>query len=123
MTKDAVIQSFFASFLPAYPAISVPTGDDAPEYPYITYTSPTDADMGRLSVTASLWYRGTNWTSVNAMIRQMSEVIGQAKTLPCDDGAIIVRKGTPWAQPMGDNADPMVKRKILNFEFLYATTY
>lgn len=124
MTKDAAIQSFFESFgLNAYPATSVPTGDDAPSFPYITYTAPTDSDMGRLSVSASVWYRGTNWTWINAKVKQISQEVGMGMTLECDEGGIIVRRGTPWAQPMGDDSDNMVKRKILNFEFLYATTY
>ena len=124
MTKDAVIQSFFESFgLPAYPAISVPTGDDAPDFPYITYSAPTDSDLSKVMVTASLWYRSTLWTEVNAMARLISQTIGQSYTLPCDEGGIIVRKGSPWAQPMGDDSDNMIKRKILTFEFTFVTTY
>ena len=99
MTKNAAIQSFFESFgLPAYPATSVPTsGDEKPSFPYITYSASTDSDMERTMVSASVWYRSESWTALNA-------------------------KGTPWAQPMGDDSDNMIKRKILNFEFLFATT-
>jgi hypothetical protein len=124
MTKDAVIQSFFESFgLNAYPATSVPTGSDAPNFPYITYTAPTDWDMGRVVVSASVWYRGTSWTALNAKVKEISQAIGGAKPLVCDEGGIIIRKSTPWAQPMGDDIDNMIKRKILTFEFLYATIY
>lgn len=124
MTKNASIQSFFESFgLPAYPAISVPTGEDAPEFPYLTYIVSTDADLGRTSVSASVWYRTENWTALNAKVDAISREVGAGTVLECDDGAIIVRKGSPWAQPMGDDSDNMVKRKILTFEFLYATIY
>lgn len=124
MTKDAAIQSFFESFgLNAYPATSVPTGADAPDFPYITYTAPTDTEMERTSVSASVWYRGTNWTGVNAMVKHISQEVGAGIVLQCDEGGIIVRKGTPWAQPMGDDSDNMIKRKILTFEFLFATIY
>ena len=124
MTKDAVIQSFFESFgLNAFPSSSVPTGSDAPEYPYITYSAPSDWDMERVTVTASVWYRGTSWTALNAKVKDISQIIGSANVLICDEGRIIVRKGSPWAQPMGDDVDNMIKRKILTFEFLFATTY
>ena len=124
MTKNAAIQAFFSGFgLTAYPAISVPTGEDAPEFPYITYTVSTDSGIERVSVNASIWYRSTSWTALNAKVDQISSEVGQGVVIGCDEGAVIVRKGTPWAQPMGDDSDNMIKRKILNFEFLYATTY
>lgn len=124
MTKEAAIQGFFESFgLNAYPATSVPTGDDAPEFPYITYDAPTDSDLERTLVTASVWYRATNWTGVNSKVRQISESVGKGTVTECDGGAIIVRKATPFSQPFGDDSDNMIKRKILTFEFLFATTY
>ena len=124
MTKEAVIQSFFESFgLSAYPATSVPTGSDAPSFPYITYTAPTDSDLGRASVSASVWYRTTNWTQLNAKVREISEAVGDKKVLECDEGGIIVRKASPFAQPFGDDSDNMIKRKVLTFEFLFATIY
>lgn len=123
MTKDAVIQSFFESFgLNAYPATSVPTGSDAPNFPYITYNAPTDSDLERTAVSASVWYRTTNWTQLNSKVRQISEIVGQGKVLKCDDGAIVIRKSTPFSQPLGDDSDNMIKRKVLTFEFLFATT-
>lgn len=123
MTKNAAIQAFFSGFgLNAYPATSVPTGPDAPDYPYVTYTAPTDASLGRVAVQASLWYRSSKWTDINAKVEAISKEIGAGVVIGCDDGAIIVRRGSPWAQPMGDDSDNMIKRKILNMEFLYATT-
>lgn len=123
MTKNAAIQSFFETFLPAYPTVSVPTsGDEKPSFPYITYSAPTDSDMERTMVSASVWYRSESWTALNAMVDTISEYVGTRRVLECDNGGIIVRKGTPWAQPMGDDSDNMIKRKILNFEFLFATT-
>lgn len=124
MTKEAAIQAFFESFgLNAYPATSVPTGEQAPAFPYITYNAPTDSDLNRLIVTASVYYRDMSWTGVNAKVRQISETIGDKKIVQCDEGGLIIRKGSPFAQPMSDDADDMVKRKVLTFEFLYATVY
>lgn len=125
MTKNAAIQSFFESFgLPAYPATSVPTsGSEMPEFPYITYTVPTDWGVERVAGSASVYYRTESWTGINAKVDAISSAVGAGVTLTCDEGGIIVRKGSPWAQPMGDDSDNMIKRKILTFEFLFATTY
>lgn len=122
VNTNAAIQSFFSGFgLTAYPAASVPTGSDAPQFPYITYTANTDCDLGRTSVTASVWYRSSSWTGCNAKVDEISRSIGTGTVLECEGGAIIIRRGSPWAQPLGDDSDNMIKRKILNMEFLYAT--
>lgn len=125
MTKNAAIQSFFSSFgLTAYPAVSVPTsGDEMPEFPYITYSVPTDQGIERTVGTASVWYRTENWTGINAKVDEISREVGSGIVLACDEGGIIIRKSTPWAQPMGDDIDNMIKRKILNFDFLFVTKY
>ena len=125
MTKNAAIYNFFSSFgLSAFPATSVPTsGAEMPEYPYMTYNVSTDTELGRTMAVASLIYRSESWTGVNAKVDEISQAVGAGKTLECDEGGIVVRKGSPWAQPMGDDSDNMIKRKNLNFEFLFATTF
>lgn len=125
MTKNAAIHAFFSSFgLPAYPAFSVPTsGDDMPEYPYLTYDAATSSGMDEVSVTASLWYRTEKLTEINAKTEEIAQAVGNEKRLYCDNGGIIVRQGTPFAQPMDDPNDDMVKRKLLTFDFKYATTF
>ena len=125
MTKNAVIHEFFSGFgLNAYPSVSVPTsGDEMPDFPYLTYSVNTDWGDARNLCTASLWYRSESWTAINAKVDEISQAIGLGITLECDEGGIIVRKGNPWSQPMGDDSDNLVKRKILTFEFLYETIY
>lgn len=124
MTKNAAIQSFFESFgIDAYPAISVPSDSERPEFPYITYNVGTDQGIERISGTASVFYRSESWMGVNAKVDEISQMIGSGIVLPCDEGGIIVRKGTPWSQPLADDSDDMVKRKVLSFEFLFATIY
>jgi len=125
MNKDAAIHAFFSSFgLVAYPAVSVPTsGDEKPSFPYITYTIATDSDLNRTVASASVYYRSETWTDLNSKVRQISEAVGTKAVIECDEGAIIIRKGSPFAQPMGDDSDNMIKRKVLTFEVLFATTY
>ena len=124
MTKNAVIQNFFESFgLQAFPSMSVPTsGSEMPDFPYITYSVPTDSDMAVVVCDASLWYRTESWTGINAMTQRISEYVGTGLLLECDGGGIIIRKGSPFAQPMGDDTDNMIKRKILTFELTFMTT-
>jgi len=121
MTKNAAIQSFFESFgLPAFPSASVPTsGDEMPSFPYLTYSAPTSYDMDLVLCNASLWYRTESWTGINAKTEEIGKYISKSLLLDCDDGGIIIRKGTPFAQPMGDDTDNMIKRKILSFEFTF----
>lgn len=123
MTKNAAIHSFFSSFgLPAFPSASVPTSDEEkPSFPYLTYSVPTSSDMDVVQCDVSLWYRTENWTGINAKTEEISQIVGKAYLIECDGGGIIVRKGTPFAQPMGDDTDNMIKRKILTFELTFVT--
>lgn len=123
MTKAAAIYQFWKSFgLPTYEENSVPTGDNAPALPYLTYQFATD-DFGKeVALTSSLWYRSTSWTQANEKAEEISETIGRGgKMLPCDGGAIWLKKGTPFAQNMGDESDDKIKRKYLNLVVEYFT--
>ena len=117
MTKNAAIQRFFEFFgLPAFPATSVPaSGEEMPDLPYITYNVSTGQDIEKTIATASVYYRSESWAGLNAKVDEISRAVGAGMTLVCDEGGIIVRKGSPWAQPMGDNGDDMINRKILSF--------
>lgn len=124
MTKEAAIHAFYSSFgLKAYEENAVPTGDDAPDFPYLTYSVSSDSIGTDVALTASLWYRGTSWVQANAKAEEISRRIGRGgKILSCDGGAIWLRRGTPFAQSMGDESDDQIKRKYINItaEFLTA---
>lgn len=123
MTKAAAIQEFWGSFgLAAFEENAVPTGDDAPEFPYITYELVTD-DLGNVTaMTASLWYRGTSWVPANAKADEVGARLGYAGVrLACDGGRIWLRRGTPFAQPMGDPSDDMIRRKVLSVDAMFLT--
>jgi hypothetical protein len=123
MTKAAAMYQFWRSFgLPTYEENSVPTGDNAPALPYLTYQFATD-DFGKeVALTGSLWYRSTSWTQANEKAEEISKAIGRGgKMLPCDGGAIWIKKGTPFAQNMSDESDDKIKRKYLNLVVEYFT--
>lgn len=124
MTKEAALHAFYSSFgLKAYEENAVPTGDDAPDFPYLTYSVSSDSIGADVALTASLWYRGASWVQANAKAEEISRRIGRGgKILSCDGGAIWLRRGTPFAQSMGDESDDQIKRKYINItaEFLTA---
>ena len=121
MTKAAAIYQFWNSFcLTAYEENTVPT--DA-TFPYITYQLVTDSFDREVQVTASLWYRSESWTAINAKTDEISQKISRGgKIIPCDGGAIWLKRGQPFAQNMRDESDDLIKRKYLNItaEFMTA---
>ena len=113
MTKAAAIYQFWSGFgLTAYEENTVPT--DA-TFPYITYQLVTDSFDREIPLTASLWYRSESWTAINAKTEEISQEISRGgKVISCDDGAIWLKRGQPFAQNMGDESDDLIKRKYLN---------
>ena len=113
MTKAAAIYQFWSGFsLTAYEENSVP--DDA-AFPYITYQLVTDSFDREIPITASIWYRSESWTGINAKTEEISQTISRGgKIIPCDGGAIWLKRGQPFAQSMGDESDNLIKRKYLN---------
>ena len=121
MTKAAAIYQFWSGFgLTAYEENTVPT--DA-TFPYITYQLVTDSFEREIQFTASIWYRSESWSGINAKTEEISQRISRGgKIIPCDGGAIWLKRGQPFAQNMGDEIDDLIKRKYLNItaEFITA---
>ena len=121
MTKAAAIYQFWNGFgLKAYEENTVPT--DA-VFPYITYQLVTDSFDREIQLTASIWYRSESWAGINAKTEEISQKISRGgKIIPCDGGAIWLKRGQPFAQSMGDESDDLIKRKYLNItaEFMTA---
>lgn len=121
MTKAAAIYQFWSGFgLTAYEENTV--SDDA-KFPYITYQLVTESFDREIPITASLWYRSESWTDINAKTEEISQKISRGgKIIPCDGGAIWLKRGQPFAQNMGDESDDLIKRKYLNItaEFMTA---
>lgn len=120
MTKAAAIYQFWNSFgLTAYEENAVPT--DA-AFPYITYQIVTDSFDREIPLTASIWYRSESWTAINAKTEEVSQRLSRGgKFVPCDGGAIWLKRGQPFAQSMGDESDNLIKRKYLNITAEYIT--
>ena len=121
MTKAAAIYQFWNNFgLTAYEENTVP--EDA-TFPYITYQLVTDSFDREITLAASIWYRSESWAGINAKTEEISQKISRGgKIIPCDGGAIWLKRGQPFAQSMGDESDDLIKRKYLNItaEFMTA---
>ena len=120
MTKAAAIYQFWSGFdLTAYEENTVPT--DA-AFPYITYQLVADSFDREVAATASLWYRGESWTAINAKTEEIARFIGGGGCLlDCDGGFIWLKRGSPFAQNMGDESDDLIKRKYINVTVEYMT--
>lgn len=123
MTKAAAYQAFWESFgIPAYEENSVPSGDYAPDFPYITYEFLSDSLGSEVMLSASVWYRSTSWVDANKKADEIGAAIGRGGVIiSCDGGGIWIKRGSPFAQSMGDEHDDMIKRKILNITAEYLT--
>ena len=124
MTKAQAIQNFWSGFeLTAWDSTTVPTGDNAPDFPFITYNVAEDRLGSDIALTASLWYRSSSWREIEEKASEIAQYIGSGgRTIPLDDGYLWLRIGYPYAQRMSDDSDDMIRRiyLILNAEFLTA---
>ena len=122
MDKFQAIHSFWSSFkIPAYDESTVPTGDSAPEMPYITYDVVVSSFGTPVAMSASIWYYGSSWSQITTKLMEIEARIGRGGVfLPCDGGAIWVAQGTPFAQRMSDEND-MVRRIFINIEAEFIT--
>ena len=128
MTKAQALNKFFSSFsLLAYEEDSVPQGASAPVFPYATYSLVTDSLGTDVPLTLNLWYRdGNMYSSLPELVHKVEEIsryIGRGGTvIPCDGGAIWLRRGSPFSQIMGDPEDELIRRAYINItaEFLTA---
>lgn len=122
MTKAEALYRFFSSFgLSAYEESSVPTGEDSPELPYLTYTLALDSFGTEIPLTANLWYRSTSWVEITGLAAFISSVLAGGRLIPCDGGAVLLRRGSPFAQAVADE-DDTIRRMYLNItaEFITA---
>lgn len=121
MTKAAALYKFFSSFgMPAYAASSVP--DDV-IFPYLTYDLITSAWGGEeVGLTVNLWFYTTSEAIPNAKAQELSKAIGLGGVmLPCDGGAIWLKRGSPWCQSLKDETSQTIKRRYLNVTAEYMT--
>lgn len=121
MTITAALHQFFNSFaIPFYPDTNVP--NDA-TFPYGTYNVVINGwQRGETALTINLWYRTESESVPNAKALEIYDRIGMGGVLlPCDDGAIWLKRGDPWVNNLNDDSDPMIKRRYINITAEFET--
>ena len=125
MDKFEALQAFWESFgIPAYDENTVPTGDDRPEFPYITYSAAVSDFFGApAALTASIWDYGTTWARIAQKADEIhAELSAGGKQLPVDGGTIWFKSADPKAQRMAD-PDDQIRRLDINVEANFHTSY
>ena len=127
MTKAQALNKFFSSFsLLALEDDSVPSGINAPAFPYATYSLIEDSMGADVPLTLNLWYRDRpSHSTLPELVHKVDEIskrIGRGGiTVPCDGGFIWIRRGSPFSQIMGDPEDELVRRAYINITAEYMT--
>lgn len=122
MTKAAALQKFFGGFgIPAYPSNNVP---DETTFPWLTYdVSFGSWGDGEIPIAVHLYYHTTSEAIPNAKAEEISEALGLGGVmLHCDDGAVWIKKGSPFCTAQTDAERPEIKHRYINvtLEFLTA---
>jgi len=122
LDKYQALHDFWSSFgIGAYDENTVPTGEYQPELPYITYSVAVSDFDHPVNLYASIWYYGSSWGPITKKLTEIGTAIGRGGIIiPCDEGAIWIRKGRTFAQRMSDPND-MIRRIYLTLGAEYLT--
>ena len=120
MTPEAAVHRFLSGLgMPAYPQAAVP--DDA-ELPYLTYALVVgDWDEGEVNIPVTMWFRTSSEAIPNAAVRAVKDAVPRGGVMvPCDGGALWVKRGSPFAQAVVvDGDEDGMKRRYVNLDFEY----
>lgn len=120
-TKAAALHEFFSSFgIPAYPVSSVP---EDTVFPWLTYELAVGGwEEGEVSMTVNLWYYTESEAVPTLKAEEICHSIGIGGIpIPCDDGTIWIKLGSPRYQNLRDETDPKIKRRYMNITAEYLT--
>lgn len=120
MTKNKAVYTWFNELMTFYRDSAVP--EDA-ELPYGTYTYIDDAwDGGQVNFVVNLWFRTESEAVPDEAAQKLSDKIGYGGALiPCDEGYVWLKRGTPWCQSITNTDDPAIKRRYINVTAEYLT--
>lgn len=125
MNKPQAIYGFWSGFgLAAFDETTVPTGDDAPLFPYITFNVVTDNIGNEVGLSGSLWYRSTDWTAIDQKAEEIEKALyDMTSPIKIDGGFLWLKRGSPFAQRMSDPNDDMIRRIYINITAEFLTAY
>ncbi len=126
MDKEQALHDFWSSFgLEAYDSNTVPTGGNAPAFPYITYDVGTDSLDSPIVLSGNLWYYGQSWQEITSKCHEIEKQIAEfgfyVKRI--DEGYMWITKGHPFAQRMADDTSDMIRRIYIQIQVEFMTAY
>lgn len=118
MDRWEALYAFWASFgVPAYEENSVPTGDNRPNYPFITYEASVTPWNGDVLMSASIWTRSTSWEEADRIADLIEARIKDGYIQPYDSGLIYIVPNDPLSKHMAEPSDDMVKRNLFGVRY------
>lgn len=123
MDKSQAVFNFWSSFdLPVYDEQTVPTGEQKPPMPYLTYSTTLDSVGNPVQLSANLWYHSSSWAGISQKAEEISRYISAGGVLmKIDGGYVWLCRGVPFAQRMADATDADVRRIYLNVQAEFLT--
>lgn len=121
MTKAEAIQSFLEKCgCAVYAATSVPRDADLP---YMTWEGQFAAfGDGECPITVNYWAQTSSEARADEVPEILSKMIGRGGVLlACDDGAIWIKRGSPFAQRLDTTGDDTIKRRYINLSAEFFT--
>lgn len=117
MNKARLLYDLWNSFgWDAYDELSVPTGKNKPELPYITYEVKTDDYGSEVALTASVWTRSTSWATAEKKADEIEEYISRGGRIIGNGSTNAwIKRSTPFRFRMGDDTDNSIKRIVINY--------
>ena len=126
MDKAQAIDKFWSLFdVPVYDENSVPTGDNSPDFPYITYSVATSNLDSPIPIYGNIWDRSTSWERASKKADDIAKLVGEHGfyCAEVDGGYLWITLGAPFAQRMSDENDDMIKRIYINLMIEFLTSY
>ena len=124
MTKNKAIYAWFnEGEIPFYRASSAQDAVITKEPAYGTYEYIDSAfDLGEVGLTVNLWFRTESEAVPDEKAQELSKRIGYGGVIiPCDEGYIWLKRGSPFAQSVVYEEDPAIKRRYINITAEYLT--
>lgn len=117
MDNAQALQSFWSGFgWTAYDQSTVPSSEQNPAMPRITYEVVTPDPNYPAAASASLWDRSYSWQTISRKAQEIYDYIGRGGCLvPYDDGCLWIKRGTTFSQRMSD-VDDAIRRIYLTIE-------
>lgn len=120
MDSAQAIQSFWSGFgWAAYDQYTVPSQEQDPEMPRITYEVVTPDPNYPAAMSASLWDKSYSWHDISKKAQEIFDFIGRGGCMvPFDGGCLWIKRGTVFSQRMSDT-DDTIRRIYLTIEVEY----